>query len=90
MMIEGCGVKALLYLQPPRQPHTHLRRHRPKFIMNVSVKFQQHDAIYDRANRHRNQCEPDAGGRHCQTADANEDTSRHNKVYLLLVQIRSL
>ena len=59
-------------LHPPRQPHTHLRRHRPKFIMNAPVKLQQHDAIYDSANRHRNQCQPDAGERHHQTVGANE------------------
>ena len=59
-------------LQPPRQPHTHLRRHRPKFIMNAPVKLQQHNAIYDSANRHRNQYKPDAGERHHQTVGANE------------------
>jgi len=34
--------------QPPRQPHTHIRCHRPEFVMDAAVKLQQHDAIYGR------------------------------------------
>ena len=69
---QSCICKNECRLQPPRQPHTHLRSHCPKFAMNAPVKFQQHYAIYDSANRHRNQCEPDAGERHHQAVDANE------------------
>jgi len=55
----------------------HLRRHRPKFIRNAAVKLQQHDAIYGSANRHRDQCDPDAGERHCQTVDGDEQPHHH-------------